>query len=64
MNNKTFVLTLKNAIKGDKLSLDAIINEYEKLIIKYSVINGKVDEDCMSEIKLRIIASIKKFRGL
>ncbi len=64
MENKDFVNYLKKAINGDEDSINKIIAEYEDLIKKYSKIDGLVDEDCISHIKLTIIKSIKKFKNL
>ena len=55
MNDKEFV---------ELYSINVIIDEYEKLILKHSKIKGVVDEDCVSEIKLKIIKNISKFKGL
>lgn len=64
INDKEFVEILRKAVIGDLYSINVIIDEYEKLILKHSKIKGVVDEDCVSEIKLKIIKNISKFKGL
>ncbi len=64
MNDKEFVEILNKAILGDLYSTNIIIEEYKKLILKWSKINSEIDEDCVSEIKLKIMQNISKFKGL
>lgn len=64
MNDRDFVEILKKAMQGDLFCVNQIIEKYKKLILKWSRINGKIDEDCVSEIKLKIINNISKFKGL
>ena len=45
MNDKEFVEILRKTVIGDLYSINVIIDEYEKLILKHSKIKGVVDED-------------------
>lgn len=63
MDDKVFVDELRKAILGDMNAIYRIIKEYEGLIVKNSIINGKFDEDCKAVIEAKIIESIKKFKN-
>lgn len=64
MEDREFVEVLSKAMQGDSESIIKIINEYNNLILKYSKINGIVDEDCVSTIKFEILKAIPKFKNL
>lgn len=64
MEDKEFVKVLSKAMQGDSKSIIKIINEYNNLILKYSKVNGIIDEDCVSTIKLEILKAIPKFKNL
>lgn len=62
MEDDEFCKILKKAIEGDKNATYRIIKEYEGLIIKNSIIDGKFDEDCKAVIEAKLIENIKKFK--
>lgn len=65
MNNKEFVNVLRKAkYENDMNAMYKILKEYEGLIVKYSIINGRFDEDCKAIIEAKIIANIKKFKKI
>lgn len=64
MKDKEFVNVLSKAMQGDSESIIKIMNEYNNLILKYSKINGIIDEDCVSTIKIEIFKAIPKFKNL
>lgn len=62
MEDKKFVEILRKAVAGDMNATYKVIKEYEGLIVKNCIINGKFDEDCKAVIEAKIIESIKKFK--
>ena len=62
MSDKEFVLLIQKATQNDKTAIYEIIRQYEKLIYKYSYVNGKFDEDCKAHIELNLIVAIRKFK--
>ncbi len=61
MNNSHFLKMLKEAQSGNAEALEAILQQYEPLIRKYSYLNGKLDEDLRQYIFLQIILNINRF---
>ena len=61
MNNDIYTLILK-AKDGDVEAAFCLITKYERLIKKYSYINGYYDEDLNQYLKDKIFSSIKKFQ--
>jgi len=49
------------ARKSDKEALLKIIEMYRPLMIKYAVVDGKLDEDLYQELVYRIIICVMKF---
>lgn len=62
MEDKEFVEILRKAVAGDMNATYKVIKEYEGLIVKNCIINGKFDEDCKTVIEAKMIESIKKFK--
>lgn len=49
------------ARKSDKKALLEIIEMYRPLMIKYAMVDGKLDEDLYQEFVYRIIVCVMKF---
>lgn len=49
------------ARKDDKEAMMKIIEMYRPLMIKYALVDGKLDEDLYQEFVYRILVCIKKF---
>lgn len=65
MDNDMFVNLLKKAkYEKDMNAIYKILKEYEGLIVKYSIVNGKFDEDCKAIIEAKIIQNIQKFKKI
>ncbi len=64
MNDDEFVQVLEKAVSGDMNAVYEIIKEYEGLIVKNSIINGRFDEDCKAVIISKIIENIKNYKKL
>jgi hypothetical protein len=60
MNSREFVDLLQKAIAKENSAIYEIIQEYEKLIYKYSRVNGRYNEDCKAYIELKIVRAFKK----
>ena len=60
MNDDIYTLILKSK-DNDIESVFRLIIKYEKLINKFSYINGYYDEDLNQYLKDKIFSSIKKF---
>lgn len=58
---KELVNLIKKAKNGDINALNTIISMFQSLIVKNSYINGKIDEDCIQELNIELIKSIKRF---
>ena len=52
---------LRRAIQGDAPSVEQIIRRYQPLINRYSIWNGRLDEDLRQYIELQIFRKILKF---
>ena len=57
-----FCSTLERAIAGDQDALEEIFKMYDPMIRRYSMLNGKEDEDLRQYIMIRIVLNISKFR--
>ena len=60
MNDDIYTLIIK-AKDGDVDSVFNLITKYEKLIKKFSYVNGCYDEDLNQYLKDKVFFSIKKF---
>jgi len=61
MKDDQFETILLKAIAGDHDAVEKILEKYKALIDRYSIIDGKLDEDCRQYILLRISLQIGKF---
>lgn len=62
MDNEEFLAVLEQAIAGDNEAIEKIFELYEPIINKYSVLDGKRDEDLKQYILFRIFRAIRKYR--
>jgi len=62
MSDKIFVQMLQKATENDRQAIWEIIQMYEKLILKNSYINGRIDEDCRAYIESKLVIAIKNFK--
>ena len=60
MNEDIYSLIVKSK-DGDIESIFNLITKYERLIKKFSYINGYYDEDLNQYLKDKIITSVEKF---
>lgn len=61
MEDTLFRELYERARLGDETSINELIKLFNNVLIKYSIIDGKIDEDCMQELTLRLIKCIKSF---
>ena len=61
MNRDEFRLTLLEAVSGSHEALEKILELYAPMINKYSVVDGKLDEDLRQYILIHIALNISKF---
>ena len=61
MNKKAFNATIKKAQQGDGEALRELIEMFQPLVIKNSIINGRFDEDCFQELSIKLIKCIRNF---
>lgn len=54
---------LQKAVRGDKESIEKIIDLYSPLIERCSYINGRPDEDLKQYLLLKIYLNIGKFHS-
>ncbi len=59
---KELVSLVKKAQKGDMEAMNNLVIRFQKLILKNSYINGKLNEDCIQELSIELIRSIKRFK--
>lgn len=62
MEAEEFQKTLYYARHGDREALQIILDLYEPLINRSSILAGSLDEDLRQYIYLKIIGSISKFK--
>lgn len=58
---KELIELVTKAKNGDANALNTLIKMFQGLIIKNSYINGKLYEDCVQELNIELIKSIKRF---
>lgn len=54
-------MVLTDAINGDHEALEKLFKQYEPLIKKHSMLNGRFDEDLHQYLLIHIALSIGKF---
>lgn len=62
MEDRIFRELFEKAQFGDEASINELIKMFKGILKKYSVIDGKIDEDCMQELALQLIKCIKSFK--
>lgn len=62
MTPQEFRELLIRAVNGEHRALEEIFSLYMPLINQYSMINGKLDEDCQQYILIHIALNIGKFK--
>lgn len=62
-DNKLLYSLIKKAQKGNTRALFELILRFEPLINKYSMINGKFNQECKDYIIDKLLINIKKFRN-
>lgn len=62
MDNGKFKEILERAINGNNEAIEKIFELYEPIINKFSILDGKLDEDLRQYILFRIFRAIKKYR--
>lgn len=62
MEDRLFRELFDKAQFGDEVSINELIKMFEGILKKYSVIDGKINEDCMQELSLQLIKCIKSFK--
>lgn len=62
MTRLEFRELLTRAVGGDQEALEEIFRLYKPVIDRYSMINGRLDEDCRQYIWIRIALNIGKFK--
>ena len=61
MTDQQFALMLRDAIAGNEKAFEELISLYMPMINRGSMISGKVDEDLMQLILIRIAFNIRRF---
>ena len=58
----TFEQMLRRAKGGDQEAVTSILLMYRPLLLKYAVINGRLDEDLYQELCITLMQAIDLFR--
>lgn len=58
----TFEQMLRRAKDGDHEAITSILLMYRPLLLKYAVINGRLDEDLYQELRITLMRAIDLFR--
>ena len=58
----TFEQMLRRAKGGDQEAVTSILLMYRPLLLKYAVINGRLDEDLYQELCITLMRAIELFR--
>lgn len=61
MTAHEFRSLLQRAISGDNAAIELILLMYMPIINRYSVIDGKFDDDCRQYILMHISVNVRKF---
>jgi hypothetical protein len=59
--NRYFSDVLRAAIFGKHDMIEAILARYMPLIVKYSIVEGELDEDLQQHLIMRTIEQLPKF---
>ena len=62
MNNEAFADTLARAIDGDSEAMSLILQEYDPLFRRLSMVESGLDEDCYQYIRLRAFEMTRRFK--
>ena len=57
-----FECLLLSAKAGNEDAITAILQMYRPLLLKYAVINGRLDEDLYQELSIILLKAIKLFK--
>ena len=58
----TFEQLLRRAKVGDQEAASSILEMYRPLLIRYAIINGRLDEDLYQELCITLMRAIKLFK--
>ena len=58
----TFEQMLRRAKGGDQEAITSILLMYRPLLLKYAVINGRLDEDLYQELCITLVRAMELFR--
>jgi len=58
----TFEEMLRRAKTGDHEATTSILTMYRPMLIRYAIINGRLDEDLYQELCITLMRAIKLFK--
>ena len=61
LSNEEFRVMLEGAVAGRHKDLEILLELYMPLINRYSMLNGKLDEDLRQYLMIHIALNISKF---
>lgn len=62
MGNEEFQELFEVAQKGDREALEKVAKMFKPLLLKHSIINGEMNEDCFQELNIELINCLKKLK--
>lgn len=53
--------TISDAKNGDEKAILFLMDQFKPLMLKEASRNGSLDEDCLQELKIAFVRSVKEF---
>jgi len=61
MDHVSFKSLCQAVKEGDEAAVNEMLNMFEPLLRKHSIIDGVFDEDCFQELRIKLLECITKF---
>lgn len=61
MDHTAFKSLCQSVKEGNEDAIKEMLNMFEPLLYKHSIIDGAFDEDCYQELRIKLIECINKF---
>ena len=60
--NKNIEELIKEAQSGNETAMNELLQSFKPLLITNSYVDGKLNEDCLQELSIEFIKSVRRFK--